>query len=157
MEEEAEALGKNQLEYYSAYFLLLIRWISLKIKPNLQIPPMKLFEEAILLLPCFGGFLQKSPITVGLCFIEIFFAGKAMKDGDSLMDSGKLKDALSYYEKVMEKVPYKLLCSGLYVKIHLVGKGLFLTYELDMPSFARSRKEMIGWELKASTIEFEAV
>ncbi|OMP05842.1 hypothetical protein COLO4_08512 [Corchorus olitorius] len=137
-----------------------LTWISLKIKPNLQIPPMKLFEEAILLLPCFGGFLQKSPITVGLCFIEIFFAGKAMKDGDSLMDSGKLKDALSYYEKVMEKVPYKAFTSFMLMEswsYGSAGKGLFLTYELDLPSFARSRKEMIGWELKASTIEFEAV
>ncbi|OMO95350.1 hypothetical protein CCACVL1_05427 [Corchorus capsularis] len=38
---------------------------------------------------------------------------KAMKDGDSLMDSGKLKDALSYYEKVMEKLPYKSELHGL--------------------------------------------
>ncbi|OMO61336.1 hypothetical protein COLO4_33459 [Corchorus olitorius] len=38
---------------------------------------------------------------------------KAMKDGDSLMDSGKLKDALSYYEKVMEKMPYKSELHGL--------------------------------------------
>ncbi|KAE8695484.1 receptor protein kinase CLAVATA1-like [Hibiscus syriacus] len=32
---------------------------------------------------------------------------KALKDGDSLMDSGKLKEALSYYERVMEKMPFK--------------------------------------------------
>ncbi|KAE8669392.1 receptor protein kinase CLAVATA1-like [Hibiscus syriacus] len=31
----------------------------------------------------------------------------ALKDGDSLMDSGKLKEALSYYERVMEKMPFK--------------------------------------------------
>ncbi|OMO76097.1 hypothetical protein COLO4_25675 [Corchorus olitorius] len=38
---------------------------------------------------------------------------KAMKDSDSLMDSGKFKDTLSYYEKVMEKVPYKvILCES---------------------------------------------
>ncbi|EOY17619.1 Uncharacterized protein TCM_042398 isoform 3 [Theobroma cacao] len=32
---------------------------------------------------------------------------KALKDGDSLMDSGKLKEALSCYERVMEKMPYQ--------------------------------------------------
>ncbi|KAL4289682.1 hypothetical protein GQ457_14G026570 [Hibiscus cannabinus] len=32
---------------------------------------------------------------------------EALKDGDSLMDSGKLKEALSYYERVMEKMPLK--------------------------------------------------
>ncbi|GMI87337.1 hypothetical protein like AT2G38780 [Hibiscus trionum] len=32
---------------------------------------------------------------------------EALKDGDSLMDSGKLKEALSYYERVMEKMPFK--------------------------------------------------
>ncbi|OMO96920.1 hypothetical protein CCACVL1_04740 [Corchorus capsularis] len=36
------------------------------------------------------------------------------------------------------------------------GKGLFLTHELDLPSFARSRKAEIRWELRAS-IDFEGV
>lgn len=38
---------------------------------------------------------------------------KALKDGDSLMDSGKLKEALSYYERVMEKMPYQSELHGL--------------------------------------------
>ncbi|PRQ19836.1 hypothetical protein RchiOBHm_Chr7g0221681 [Rosa chinensis] len=32
---------------------------------------------------------------------------KTLKDGDSLMNVGKLKEALSYYEKVMDKLPFK--------------------------------------------------
>ncbi|EOA27148.1 hypothetical protein CARUB_v10023248mg [Capsella rubella] len=52
---------------------------------------------------------------------------KAIEKGNSLMDSGKLKEALPYYEKVMEKIVFKLyrvsftdkqLCSGLFVRIH---------------------------------------
>ncbi|XP_022743540.1 uncharacterized protein LOC111294490 [Durio zibethinus] len=38
---------------------------------------------------------------------------KALRDGESLMDSGKLKDALSYYERVMEKMPYLSELHGL--------------------------------------------
>ncbi|XVF24215.1 hypothetical protein REPUB_Repub13aG0108500 [Reevesia pubescens] len=38
---------------------------------------------------------------------------KALKDGDSLMESGKLKEALSYYERVMEKMPYQSELHGL--------------------------------------------
>ncbi|XP_021295738.1 uncharacterized protein LOC110425222 isoform X2 [Herrania umbratica] len=38
---------------------------------------------------------------------------KALKHGDSLMDSGKLKEALSYYERVMEKMPYQSELHGL--------------------------------------------
>ncbi|XVE69516.1 hypothetical protein DITRI_Ditri09bG0158300 [Diplodiscus trichospermus] len=38
---------------------------------------------------------------------------KAFRDGDSLMDSGKLKEALSYYERVMEKMPYQSELHGL--------------------------------------------
>lgn len=33
---------------------------------------------------------------------------KAIDEGNSLMDSGKLKEALPYYEKVMEKIVFKL-------------------------------------------------
>ncbi|KAJ0262316.1 Cytochrome C oxidase subunit [Hirschfeldia incana] len=33
---------------------------------------------------------------------------EALEKGDSLMDSGRLKDALPYYEKVMEKIIFKL-------------------------------------------------
>ncbi|XWS74739.1 hypothetical protein CRYUN_Cryun01aG0023500 [Craigia yunnanensis] len=38
---------------------------------------------------------------------------KALEDGDSLMDSGKLKEALSHYERVMEKMPYQSELHGL--------------------------------------------
>ncbi|KAL5827250.1 hypothetical protein ACOSQ4_019047 [Xanthoceras sorbifolium] len=38
---------------------------------------------------------------------------KAMKDGDALMDSGKLKEALPYYEKVMDKMTFKSELYGL--------------------------------------------
>ena len=42
-----------------------------------------------------------------------------MKDGDALMDSGKLKEALPYFEKVMNKLAFKVSvlqdvnCSGI--------------------------------------------
>ncbi|KAK4757294.1 hypothetical protein SAY87_007421 [Trapa incisa] len=32
---------------------------------------------------------------------------KALKDGDCLMDSGNLKEALLYYEKIMDKLPFQ--------------------------------------------------
>ncbi|XP_044487733.1 uncharacterized protein LOC123212670 isoform X2 [Mangifera indica] len=38
---------------------------------------------------------------------------KALKDGDSLMNSGKLKEALPYYEKVMNKMTFKSELHGL--------------------------------------------
>lgn len=38
---------------------------------------------------------------------------KALKDGDSLMDSGKLNDALPYYQIVMDKLPFKSELHGL--------------------------------------------
>lgn len=38
---------------------------------------------------------------------------KALKDGDSLMDSGKLKEALPFYEKVMNKTVFKSELHGL--------------------------------------------
>ncbi|XP_059651949.1 uncharacterized protein LOC132299400 isoform X1 [Cornus florida] len=38
---------------------------------------------------------------------------KAMKDGDYLMDLGKLKEALPYYEEVMAKLPFKSEIHGL--------------------------------------------
>lgn len=38
---------------------------------------------------------------------------KAMKDGDSLMDLGKLKEALPFYEKVMDKLPFQSELHGL--------------------------------------------
>lgn len=38
---------------------------------------------------------------------------KALKDGDSLMDSGKLNDALPYYQMVMDKLPFKSELHGL--------------------------------------------
>uniref|UniRef100_A0A2C9UX57 Uncharacterized protein n=1 Tax=Manihot esculenta TaxID=3983 RepID=A0A2C9UX57_MANES len=38
---------------------------------------------------------------------------KALKDGDSLMDSGKLNEALSYYQKVMDKLPFQSELHGL--------------------------------------------
>ncbi|PRQ37260.1 hypothetical protein RchiOBHm_Chr4g0400611 [Rosa chinensis] len=34
---------------------------------------------------------------------------KTLKDGDSLMNVGKLKEALPYYEKVMDKLPFKVM------------------------------------------------
>ncbi|XP_075644367.1 uncharacterized protein LOC142615514 isoform X2 [Castanea sativa] len=33
---------------------------------------------------------------------------EALKDGDSLMNIGKLKEALPYYEKVMDKLTFKI-------------------------------------------------
>lgn len=36
---------------------------------------------------------------------------QALKDGDSLMDSGKLKEALAYYEKIMNKLPFQVTLS----------------------------------------------
>ncbi|KAF2323783.1 hypothetical protein GH714_036900 [Hevea brasiliensis] len=38
---------------------------------------------------------------------------KALKDGDSFMDSGKLNEALSYYQKVMDKLPFQSELHGL--------------------------------------------
>ncbi|XP_057807814.1 uncharacterized protein LOC131022383 isoform X2 [Salvia miltiorrhiza] len=38
---------------------------------------------------------------------------KALKDGDSLMDLGKLKEASPFYENVMEKLPFKSELHGL--------------------------------------------
>ncbi|PNT52291.1 hypothetical protein POPTR_001G024200v4 [Populus trichocarpa] len=38
---------------------------------------------------------------------------KALKDGDSLMDSGKLNDALPYYQMVLDKLPFKSELHGL--------------------------------------------
>ncbi|KAL4586295.1 hypothetical protein LXL04_010931 [Taraxacum kok-saghyz] len=38
---------------------------------------------------------------------------KDLKDGDSLMEDGKLKDALPFYEKVMDKLVYKSELHGL--------------------------------------------
>ncbi|XP_004301499.1 PREDICTED: uncharacterized protein LOC101310425 isoform X1 [Fragaria vesca subsp. vesca] len=38
---------------------------------------------------------------------------KTLKDGDSLMNVGKLKEALPYYEKVMDKLPFKSDLHGL--------------------------------------------
>lgn len=34
---------------------------------------------------------------------------QTLKDGDSLMNVGKLKEALPYYEKVMDKLPFKVM------------------------------------------------
>ncbi|KAJ4711520.1 Cytochrome C oxidase subunit [Melia azedarach] len=42
-----------------------------------------------------------------------FECEKALKDGDSLMDSGQLKEALPYYEKVMKKMAFKSELHGL--------------------------------------------
>lgn len=33
---------------------------------------------------------------------------KALKDGDSLMDVGKLKEALPFYEEIMNKIPFQV-------------------------------------------------
>lgn len=33
---------------------------------------------------------------------------KALKDGDSLMDVGKLKEALPFYEEIMNKLPFEV-------------------------------------------------
>ncbi|WCJ39020.1 hypothetical protein M5689_020042 [Euphorbia peplus] len=38
---------------------------------------------------------------------------KVLKEGDSFMDSGKLKQALPYYEKVMDKLPFQSELHGL--------------------------------------------
>ncbi|WMV10616.1 hypothetical protein MTR67_004001 [Solanum verrucosum] len=38
---------------------------------------------------------------------------KALKDGDSFMDLGKLKEALPFYEKVMNKLPFQTQLHGL--------------------------------------------
>ncbi|KAI4372848.1 hypothetical protein MLD38_011032 [Melastoma candidum] len=37
----------------------------------------------------------------------------ALKDGDSLMDVGKLKEALSYYQQIMDKLPFQSELYGL--------------------------------------------
>lgn len=34
---------------------------------------------------------------------------QALKDGDSLMNVGELKEALIYYQKVMDKLPFKVM------------------------------------------------
>ena len=34
---------------------------------------------------------------------------QALKDGDSLMNIGKLKEALPYYEKVMDKLVFQVI------------------------------------------------
>lgn len=34
---------------------------------------------------------------------------QALKDGDTLMDVGELKEALIYYEQVMDKLPFKVM------------------------------------------------
>lgn len=34
---------------------------------------------------------------------------QTLKDGDSLMNVGQLKEALPYYEKVMAKLPFKVM------------------------------------------------
>lgn len=38
---------------------------------------------------------------------------KALKDGDSLMDGGKLKEALPFYEEIMNKLPFQSELHGL--------------------------------------------
>ncbi|XP_055817970.1 uncharacterized protein LOC129887047 isoform X2 [Solanum dulcamara] len=38
---------------------------------------------------------------------------KALKDGDSFMDLGKLKEALPFYEKIMNKLPFQTQLHGL--------------------------------------------
>ncbi|OWM72848.1 hypothetical protein CDL15_Pgr021154 [Punica granatum] len=38
---------------------------------------------------------------------------KVLKDGDALMDSGKLKEALPYYEKIMKNLPFQSEIHGL--------------------------------------------
>ncbi|XP_075644368.1 uncharacterized protein LOC142615514 isoform X3 [Castanea sativa] len=57
---------------------------------------------------------------------------EALKDGDSLMNIGKLKEALPYYEKVMDKLTFKLKlqlrqkvldCS--YIHLHRFARQLF--------------------------------
>ncbi|EEF49596.1 uncharacterized protein LOC8270916 [Ricinus communis] len=42
-----------------------------------------------------------------------FECEKALKDGDSLMDSGKLKEAVPYYQKVIDKLPFQSELHGL--------------------------------------------
>ncbi|KAI3415015.1 uncharacterized protein J3R85_015593 [Psidium guajava] len=42
-----------------------------------------------------------------------FECEKALKDGDSLMDVGKLKEALPFYEEIMNKIPFQSELHGL--------------------------------------------
>ncbi|PRQ37262.1 putative PRONE domain-containing protein [Rosa chinensis] len=44
---------------------------------------------------------------------------KTLKDGDSLMNVGKLKEALPYYEKVMDKLPFKIMTPKAHADIHI--------------------------------------
>ncbi|KAL2478378.1 uncharacterized protein Fot_47392 [Forsythia ovata] len=61
---------------------------------------------------------------------------EALKDGDSLMDLGKLKEALSFYEKVMEKLPFQTELHGLAA----------LQWSICQDSLSRSNEARVMYE-----------
>lgn len=48
-----------------------------------------------------------------ICKIVIW---KALREGDEMMNTGRLKQALPYYEKVMDAVDFKVLLYYMYKK-----------------------------------------
>ncbi|KZV47288.1 hypothetical protein F511_07711 [Dorcoceras hygrometricum] len=61
---------------------------------------------------------------------------KALKDGDSLMDLGKLKEALPFYSQVMEKLPFQSKLHGLAA----------LQWSICQDSLSRSNEARVMYE-----------
>ncbi|KAM7267355.1 hypothetical protein ACFE04_009521 [Oxalis oulophora] len=61
---------------------------------------------------------------------------KALKDGDTLMDSGNLKEALPYYENVMDKLPFKSELHGLAA----------LQWSICLDSLTRQKEAQVMYE-----------
>ncbi|XP_008245282.1 PREDICTED: uncharacterized protein LOC103343400 isoform X1 [Prunus mume] len=61
---------------------------------------------------------------------------KALKDGDTLMDVGELKEALIYYEQVMDKLPFKSELHGLAA----------LQWSICQDSLSRSQEAQVMYE-----------
>ncbi|KAM1811898.1 hypothetical protein ACFX12_028481 [Malus domestica] len=61
---------------------------------------------------------------------------KALKDGDSLMNVGELKEALIYYQKVMDKLPFKSELHGLAA----------LQWSICLDSLSRSKEAQVMYE-----------
>ncbi|MBA0813970.1 hypothetical protein Gohar_027782 [Gossypium harknessii] len=61
---------------------------------------------------------------------------KILEDGDSLMGSGKLKEALTYYERIMEKMPFQS-------ELHGVAA---LQWSICQDSLSRSNEARIMYE-----------
>ncbi|KAA8537304.1 hypothetical protein F0562_027009 [Nyssa sinensis] len=61
---------------------------------------------------------------------------KALKDGDSLMDLGNLKEALPYYEKIMDKLPFQSELHGLAA----------LQWSICQDSLSRSNEARVMYE-----------